>query len=234
MKTQFHISVRALAPLLTLLANIVFFGASSTIRTSSCLLLVALGVVFTSHGLDFTSDGSFLTLVGTFLLALKSLVTTRLIYDTFKLHPLDFLARLCHLGLMHCAVFAWWNGELSRLWTVGVDFSQSHVLAIISNGVLSFMLFLVGLLAETRARPSAMAISSASLPLLSNPSLTLSHPTAHASQAVTIVAAVLLFNLSLSTMNFVGVALTLGGGILYARSEELDEQALPPGKLLPD
>lgn len=51
---------------------------------------------------------------------------------------------------------------------------------------------------------------------------------------MTIVAAVLLFNLSLSTMNFVGVALTLGGGILYARSEEMDEQALPPGKLLPD
>lgn len=169
LETQFHISVRALAPLLTLLANIVFFHASSTIQTSSCLLLVALGAVFTSHGLDFTSDGSFLTLIGTFLLAIKSLITTRLIYDTFKLHPLDFLARLCHLGLMHCAVFAWWNGELSRLWTVGVDFSQNHVLAIVSNGVLSFMLFLVSVLAEKRTQPSAMAISSASPPSLFSP-----------------------------------------------------------------
>lgn len=52
--------------------------------------------------------------------------------------------------------------------------------------------------------------------------LTILDLTAHAAQATTIVAALLVFGLRLSFLNFIGVALVLGGGVIFATYEARD------------
>jgi hypothetical protein len=159
---QFYLSVRALSPVLTLILNILFFGQRSTIRTASCLLTLILGVGFTSGGFDFASNGAKLTILSTILASLRSLITDHLLIAKYGLHPLDFFARFSRWGLVHCAVFAIWTGEIGVLWKAGVQLSPGRFLAVGANGYLSFQLFLVTLLAEKRTTAPSLAISGKS------------------------------------------------------------------------
>ncbi|GAA6005946.1 hypothetical protein JCM11491_004069 [Sporobolomyces phaffii] len=203
----FHISVRAAAPILTLCVSLLFFSSTTTLRTSSSLLLVLLGISFTSLNEDWLSLGSLLVILSTFLLTSKSLLTTHLLSDRFHLHPLDILARMSPLSMIHCALFAVANGELQKFWAFlrSPDFTREHLVEIALNGVLSFGVVVCGLIAERRTKPPALAI------------------TAQAAQATTILVSTLIFDLHLSFVNFLGVALVLAGGVLYARYEALDD-----------
>ncbi|KAK4701361.1 hypothetical protein P7C70_g4874, partial [Phenoliferia sp. Uapishka_3] len=90
------------------------------------------------------------------------------------------------------------------------------------NGFLSFALFIIGLLAEKRTKTDLMAISSL------------------AAQAFATASSVAVFGLKLTPTNFIGVALTLSGGVLYARSDAMDAMAIEkkalsaPEKEIPD
>ncbi|GAA5936656.1 uncharacterized protein JCM15063_001950 [Sporobolomyces koalae] len=203
----FHVSVRAAAPILTLFVSLVFFSSTTTLRTSSSLLLVLLGISFTSLNEEWHSLGSLLVILSTFLLTSKSLLTTRLLSDRFHLHPLDILARMSPLSMIHCALFAIANGEVQKLWRFlrSPDFTREHLLEIVLNGVLSFGVVVCGLVAERRTKPPALAI------------------TAQAAQATTILVSTLIFDLHLSFVNFVGVAFVLAGGVFYARYEAMDD-----------
>ncbi|GAA5871342.1 hypothetical protein JCM16303_000723 [Sporobolomyces ruberrimus] len=204
----FHISVRAAAPILTLCISLLFFSSTTTLRTSSSLLLVLLGISFTSLNEEWLSLGSSLVILSTLLLTSKSLLTTHLLSDRFHLHPLDILARMSPLSMIHCALFAIANGEVSKFWTFlrSPDFTREHLFEIGLNGILSFGVVVCGLVAERRTKPPALAI------------------TAQAAQATTILVSTLIFDLHLSFLNFLGVALVLAGGVFYARYEAMDDQ----------
>lgn len=161
---QFHVSVRAAAPILTLVISLLFFSSTTTFRTSSSLLLVLLGISFTSLNEEWASLGSLLVILSTFLLTSKSLLTTHLLSDRFHLHPLDILARMSPLSMIHCALFAIGNGEVQKLWTFvrSQDFTRNHLLEIVLNGVLSFGVVVCGLVAERRTKPPALAITCTS------------------------------------------------------------------------
>ncbi|GAA6058957.1 hypothetical protein JCM10212_002909 [Sporobolomyces blumeae] len=203
----FHVSVRAASPLLTLALSVLFFSSRTTLRTASSLLLVLLGISFTSMHEAWLSLGSLLVILSTVLLAAKSLLTTHLLSNRFRLHPLDVLARMSPLSMIHCALFAVANGEVQKLATFvqSPDCTREHLLEIVLNGVLSFGVVVLGLVAERRTRPPALAISS------------------QAAQATTIVVSTLIFGLSMSPLNFLGVGLVLAGGVLYARYEAMDD-----------
>ncbi|GAA5910416.1 uncharacterized protein JCM6883_002998 [Sporobolomyces salmoneus] len=203
----FHISVRAAAPILTLCISLLFFSSSTTLRTSSSLLLVLLGISFTSLNEAWLSLGSSLVILSTLLLTSKSLLTTHLLSDRFHLHPLDVLARMSPLSMIHCGLFAVANGELQKFWRFlrSSDFTREHLIEIGLNGVLSFGVVVCGLIAERRTKPPALAI------------------TAQAAQATTILVSIQIFDLHLSFLNFLGVALVLAGGVFYARYEAMDD-----------
>ncbi|KAI5475474.1 UAA transporter family protein [Pseudohyphozyma bogoriensis] len=218
----YHLSVRALSPILTLVLNVVFFDQKTTIRASSYLLLVALGVVFTSHNMDLDSFGSLLTITSALLSSAKTIVTNRLLYDTWHIHPFDLLSRVAPLGLAHSTLIAFWNGELRRLWSLTAeDFTTFHIAVLLFNGSISFFLVVIALITENKTRAPSMSISS------------------HAAQAFTILVAAFFFSLSLNVINFVGIFVTLAGGILYAHYDAVDfPPSAPPlenkAKLLPD
>ncbi|GJN90980.1 hypothetical protein Rhopal_003994-T1 [Rhodotorula paludigena] len=203
----FHVSLRAAAPILTLLLSVSFFRQRTTLRTASALLGVLLGVAFTSHHEQYLSLGSLFLIGSTLLLTAKSLLVTHILESRLSLHPLDVLARMSPLSSLHCALFAIVNGEPRRLWRFvrGNEFTRAHLAEVALNGVLSFAVVVLGLVADKKTRPPALAI------------------TTHAAQATTILASLLLFGLRLSPLNFVGVALTLGGGVLYATWDARDQ-----------
>ncbi|KAM0748314.1 hypothetical protein T439DRAFT_304697 [Meredithblackwellia eburnea MCA 4105] len=201
----FHLSVRALSPAISLCLGYLFFKEKTSFRAASCLSLLMFGVLFTSHGLELHSSGSILTITSTLLLAAKVILTREVLQLNFGMHPLDILSRTSLLGMAHCAIFALWNGELRRLWHLsGSEVTKHHFAALVGNGTLAFALFVVGLLAEKRMKTSSMAIGT------------------HAAQAVTTATSVLVWGLPMSIMNFLGVALTLTGGVLYAKYDDVD------------
>ncbi|GAA5856861.1 hypothetical protein JCM9279_007018 [Rhodotorula babjevae] len=204
----FHVSLRAASPILTLVLSVAFLHERATLRSSSALLAVFLGVALTSHNEDYLSLGSLLLIASAVLLSAKSLLLTYYLQARLNLHPLDCLARMSPLSAVHCLVFALANGEPRRLWRFvqGQEFTRAHVAQVALNGVLSFAAVALALVAEKKTRAPAMAI------------------TTHAAQATTILSSVLLFGLRLSPLNFLGVAVTLGGGVLYALWDARDKE----------
>lgn len=232
-RTQFHVSLRAASPILTLVLSVAFLHERATLRSSSALLAVFLGVALTSHNEDYLSLGSLLLIASAVLLSAKSLLLTYYLQARLNLHPLDCLARMSPLSAVHCLVFALANGEPRRLWRFvqGQEFTRAHVAQVALNGVLSFAAVALALVAEKKTRAPAMAITSASSFFLSSrsaPDLELTRAAsplaAHAAQATTILSSVLLFGLRLSPLNFLGVAVTLGGGVLYALWDARDKE----------
>ncbi|GAA5882467.1 hypothetical protein JCM1840_003190 [Sporobolomyces johnsonii] len=209
----FHVSVRAASPLLSLALSVAFFESHTTLRTASSLLLVLLGISLTAHREAWISLGSLLLVVSTVLLSAKSLLITHLLSARFHLHPLDVLARMSPLSMIHCALFGLVNGEVATLWRFvrSDDCTRTHLFAIALNGVLSFAVVVLGLVAERRTKPPALAITS------------------HAAQATTILVSLLVFGLTLTVLNFLGVGLVLAGGVLYARNEAKDDEERDPG-----
>ncbi|KAK4051342.1 hypothetical protein OIV83_002826 [Microbotryomycetes sp. JL201] len=218
----FHLSVRALAPLVTLVVSIFMFRERSTWRALASFLVVILGVTLTSHSIsDIHSFGSLLTFAGMLLASAKSLVTTYVLQNKLDLAPLDIVAKMTPLTLLHAAVIAVLNGEILTIskFVFGPDFTREHLGHIALNAILSFLLVVFNVLADKRTQPPALAISTS------------------ASQALTILIAAGVFKQTLSPVNFMGVALTLSGGVLYAINDALDQaQRVVPtnGKLLPD
>lgn len=160
---QFHVSLRAAAPILTLLLSVSFFRQRTTLRTASALLGVLLGVAFTSHHEQYLSLGSLFLIGSTLLLTAKSLLVTHILESRLSLHPLDILARMSPLSSLHCALFAVVNGEPRRLWRFarGNEFTRAHLAEVALNGVLSFAVVVLGLVADKKTRPPALAITSA-------------------------------------------------------------------------
>ncbi|GAA6032336.1 hypothetical protein JCM8097_008125 [Rhodosporidiobolus ruineniae] len=204
----FHVSLRACSPILTLLLSVVFFRQSTTIRAASSLLLIVLGAAFTSHHEAWRSTGSLLLLSSAVLLSAKSLLVTHLLEARLSLSALDILARLAPMSMLHCALFAVANGEVSRFWRFvrSAECTKVHLAEIALNGVLAFSLVPLGLIAERRTRAPALAV------------------TTHAAQATTIFASLLVFGLRLSPLNFIGVALSLAGGVIYATYDARDQE----------
>lgn len=157
-------SVRATAPLLTLLLNILAFNSTTSLRTASTLLVILLGISFTSHSDPWTSLGSLITCTSVVLTSAKSLVTTRLLLagEGYNLHPLEVLGRMSRWGMAHCLLFALVNGEVGRFvgFLRGEDCTWGHLGWVALNGSVSFLVPLVGIHAERRTRPPAKDITS--------------------------------------------------------------------------
>ncbi|GAA5973215.1 hypothetical protein JCM8115_003468 [Rhodotorula mucilaginosa] len=204
----FHVSLRAASPFLTLVLSVLFFNEHTTLTTTSTLLVVLLGVALTSHHEAWLSLGSLLLSASALLLTAKSLLVSHVLESRLHLAPLDILARLSPLSMTHCAGFAILNSEPAKLWHFvrGAECTRAHVAQVALNGILSFGVVVLGLVAERRTRPPALAI------------------TAHAAQASTILFSLVLFGLRLSPLNCLGVALTLAGGVLYARCDAQDKK----------
>ncbi|GAA6027386.1 hypothetical protein JCM8097_007817 [Rhodosporidiobolus ruineniae] len=205
----FHQVVRAMTPLFTIIISIIFVRKRHSRQTYLSLLPVILGVVFATYGdYSFTPWGFILTLLGTLLAALKTIITNRVQVGRLKLHPLDLLVRMSPLAFMQCVFFGWWSGELDRVREYGATEMTKHkAIALAVNGAIAFGLNVVSFTANKKTSALTMTVA------------------ANVKQVLTIVLAVLIFNVALNPTNLLGISLTLAGGAWYAKVELQEKTA---------
>ncbi|WWC58868.1 uncharacterized protein I303_101413 [Kwoniella dejecticola CBS 10117] len=207
----FHQVVRASTPLFTIFIAAIFLRARFSMLKLVSLLPVVAGVGFATYGdYDFTALGLILTLLGTFLAALKTVVTNLIQTGgggRLKLHPLDLLMRMSPLAFIQCVIYGWYTGELERVRRYGAtQMTRSKAIALLCNGVFAFGLNIVSFTANKKAGALTMTVS------------------ANCKQVLTIVLAVMLFNLHISPTNGVGILLTLVGGGWYGYVEYIEKK----------
>ncbi|KLO10773.1 TPT-domain-containing protein [Schizopora paradoxa] len=237
----FHQVVRAATPIFVMGLSAVLFRKRFTTKKLISLLPVIAGVGFATFGdYYFTTWGLILTLLGTVLAALKTVFTnvlqspppsfsstTRLTSNSssnsekqpssttllstsspslsstrLQLHPLDLLTRMSPLAFIQCVLVAFLSGELERVRLYSArEMSKARAGALLANGVLAFALNVVSFTANKRVGPLSMTVA------------------ANVKQVLTILFAVSLFDLTITPVNGLGIALTLLGGAWYASVE---------------
>ncbi|GAA5970405.1 hypothetical protein JCM3765_005686 [Sporobolomyces pararoseus] len=205
----FHQVVRAMTPLFTMALSIALYRKRYSRQTYLSLMPVIMGVGLATFG-DYsaTAWGFCLTLIGAVLAALKTIITNRVQVGRLKLHPLDLLVRMSPLAFMQCVFFGWWSGELERVRIYGAtEMTQQKAIALAINGAIAFGLNVVSFTANKKTSALTMTVA------------------ANVKQVLSIVLAVLIFNLVLNPTNLMGIVLTLFGGAWYAKVELQEKQA---------
>ncbi|KAG9307963.1 triose-phosphate transporter family-domain-containing protein [Chiua virens] len=212
----FHQVVRAVTPIFTVFLSWFLFGNWSSRQKLASLVPVVAGVGFATYGdYYFTTYGFLLTLLGTLLAAIKTIYTSilqsppssqtplrfhYLIPPRLQLHPLDLLTRMAPLAFIQCVILSYFSGELEqvRIWSTK-ELTTWTAVALGLNGIIAFGLNLVSFTANKIAGPLSMTVA------------------ANVKQVLSIFLAVVIFDLSISGMNALGILLTLVGGAWYAR-----------------
>ncbi|GAA5848695.1 hypothetical protein JCM3766R1_006414 [Sporobolomyces carnicolor] len=205
----FHQVVRAMTPLFTMALSIALYRKRYSRQTYLSLVPVIMGVGFATFG-DYsaTAWGFFLTLIGAVLAAFKTIITNRVQVGRLKLHPLDLLVRMSPLAFMQCVFFGWWSGELDRVRMYGAtEMTRQKAFALAINGAIAFGLNVVSFTANKKTSALTMTVA------------------ANVKQVLSIVLAVMIFNLVLNPTNLLGIVLTLFGGAWYAKVELQEKQA---------
>lgn len=230
----FHQVIRATTPLFAMALNIGLYHSRYPLMTYLSLLLVVAGVGFATFGdYYFKPMGFFLTLLGAFLAALKTVITNRIQTGRLRLSPLELLYRMSPLAFAQTLIYAFLTGELSSIYK-GVQaawnpelasivgeavaegtsaspefvFSRDLIIKLILNGMIAFGLNVVSFTANKNTGALTMTVA------------------ANIKQVMTIVLAILFFNLDVNPTNAFGIFLTLVGGAWYAKLE-LDRKQKP-------
>ncbi|KAG6380184.1 triose-phosphate transporter family-domain-containing protein [Boletus reticuloceps] len=222
----FHQVVRAATPIFTVLLSMFLFGTRASRQKLGALVPVVAGVGFATYGdYYFTTYGFLLTLLGTLLAAIKTIYTSviqsspsptsqtpsafrYLVPPRLQLHPLDLLTRMAPLAFIQCVLLSHMTGELEqvRLWSTR-ELTPWTAAALGLNGVIAFGLNIVSFTTNKKAGPLSMTVA------------------ANVKQVLSIILAVVIFNLSISGMNALGILLTLIGGAWYASVEFREKKA---------
>ncbi|KAI7864735.1 triose-phosphate transporter family-domain-containing protein [Spinellus fusiger] len=195
----FHQVVRAMTPVFTIILSVAFLHKTYSRKVYTSLLPVVLGVGFATFGeYDYSFLGLVLTLLGTVLAAIKTIVTNRVQVGRLKLDPMDLLLRMSPLAFVQCMVYAYMTGELAIVKT----FSETHMTSSLAwslffNGVLAFALNIVSFTANKKTGPLTMTVAG------------------NVKQVLSIILAVVIFDLNINYTNAFGIILTLVGGGWY-------------------
>lgn len=169
---------------------------------------------------------------GAWLAAVKGIATNRILVGRLKFHPLDLLLRMSRMSLIRCLylstctnarfaalafaqclAFSFVSGEMSEIYDrtfVTGALTKSHWFSLAVNGALAFGLNLVSFTANKKTGALTMSVA------------------ANVKQVLTIVLAVILFNLTINGVNLIGISLTIAGGAYYSYVEYKSKQSPTP------
>ncbi|KAI3649781.1 hypothetical protein MP228_005413 [Amoeboaphelidium protococcarum] len=212
----FHQVVRATTPVFAILLSVLFLKKRYSLQIYLSLLPVIMGVGLATMGeYNFSQTGLILTLLGTFLAAMKTVVTNVVQVGSLKLHPIDLLLRMSPLAFVQCLIFGHLSGENQRLaefifGNPAVDapslFTPTVFWALFFNGVIAFMLNFVSFTANKMTSALTMTVA------------------ANIKQVLSILLAVSIFDLTITSLNGLGILITLVGGAWYTFVEFQSKQ----------
>ncbi|OBZ66838.1 hypothetical protein A0H81_13299 [Grifola frondosa] len=152
------------------------------------------------------------------------------------LHPLDLLTRMSPLAFLQCIMYAYATGEFERMRTFhgqqgGIGWTRSAIL--LGNGLIAFGLNVVSFTANGRVGALNMTVAGTVLQfdiLIFCHLICMRVSLANVKQVLTIVLAVAIFDLTITSANAMGILVTLAGGALYAWVEYADKMDKKRGK----
>ncbi|KAM6501115.1 Triose-phosphate Transporter family domain containing protein [Amanita muscaria] len=220
----FHQVVRATTPLFTILLSRILLGSHVSRDKMISLVPIVAGVAFATYGdYYFTLWGFLLTLLGTVLAALKTIITNVMqtpshssrhtssvfLYRFLQprptlstLSPLEHLHLLSPLAFFQSLILAQMTGELKAMCHhMLYHLHPRQHLCLVFNGLLAFGLNVASFGANKRVGAVTMSVA------------------ANVKQVLTMLGAVLVFNLQISPANSIGILLTLCGGAWYTAVE---------------
>lgn len=137
------------------------------------------------------------------------------------MHPLDLLTRMCPLAFIQCVLYAWINGELKgvRDWSAH-EMTWFSAAALIVNGCIAFGLNIVSFTANKKAGALSMTVAGTFYTALSPLRVLRGTDSsdfvpANIKQVLTILFAVFMFDLNITSTNAAGILFTLVGGAWY-------------------
>jgi uncharacterized membrane protein len=138
-----------------------------------------------------------------------------------KLHPLDLLLRMSPLAFVQCVFYAYATGELERV----REFSSTNMTislasGLLINGLLAFALNIVSFTANKKTSALTMTVAGKNddndkHPKGMNQNADHSLCLGNVKQVLSIILAVVIFDLNINVTNAFGIALTLIGGAWY-------------------
>lgn len=184
---------------------------------------VVAGVAFATFGdYDYTAMGFFLTVLGTVLAAVKTVVTNRVQVGRLKLHPLDLLLRMSPLAFIQTMIYSYFSGEMAQVTEFyHTSFSTSLFFALLVNGIIAFFLNVVSFTANKKTSALTMTVAGKGDHVAGKKEKDIManrngfFDLGNVKQVLSIVLAVIIFNLNISWMNGLGILLTLAGGAWY-------------------
>ncbi|KAG2197655.1 hypothetical protein INT47_002362 [Mucor saturninus] len=196
----FHQVVRAMTPVFTVMLNVMFLKKSYSGKVYTSLIPVIAGVAFATFGdYNYTAMGFFLTVLGTVLAAIKTVVTNRVQVGRLKLHPLDLLLRMSPLAFIQTMLYSYATGEMALVQEYyRTNLTANVFFALLLNGIIAFFLNVVSFTANKKTSALTMTVAG------------------NVKQVLSIVLAVIIFDLSITATNGLGILLTLGGGAWYS------------------
>ncbi|KAG1903608.1 triose-phosphate transporter family-domain-containing protein [Suillus fuscotomentosus] len=208
----FHQVVRAATPVFIIILSIFFFGTRSSNHKMISLVPVMAGDIWRLFvhdkrtPVDPTGNSTcchenhlhFYPTVDP--ITDFSATTGEFCYPPrLQLHPLDLLTRMAPLAFIQCVFLAYFTGELSRVHTWSLyEMTPGNAGLLGLNGFIAFGLNIVSFTANRAAGPLSMTVA------------------ANVKQVLSIFCAVVLFKLTITPTNALGILLTIAGGVWYA------------------
>lgn len=213
----FHQVLRSTCPIATILIYRVVYSRTYSQQTYLSMIPLILGVGLATYG-DYhtTLIGFLLTLLGVFLAAVKTVASNRLMTGSLKLSGMEVLLRMSPLAAMHCLLIAVFSGEMSDIQGLAQEgfFEPKFLMAIAGNGIMAFFLNIVSF--ETNKVAGALTLSICG----------------NVKQCLTILLGIVLFNVEVTPLNGVGMAIAVAGAGWYSKAElsrkAAEQKPLPP------
>ena len=192
--------IRAIIPLTTMVLSIIFLKAQYTLVHYIACLVICIGVAFSCFGeINLTVTGLFVTIFGCFLSSMKSISIKMTLSGEFELHSLDLLSRISPISAIEMFFLAISTGEPQQMKTSNkYEPSIYCFFGVMISGIIAFFLNLTNFLATAHTSPLTVTIVGC------------------IKQVFTIVLSVIIFDKSLTKLNWIGIIITTIGSLWYS------------------
>ncbi|KIL62943.1 hypothetical protein M378DRAFT_80446 [Amanita muscaria Koide BX008] len=229
----FHQVVRATTPVFIVLLSGLLLGSRSNRNKVLSLIPVVAGVSIATYGdFSFSWWGLILTLLGTVLSAMKT-ITTHLLQTTGPLNnskqtytrftsffqllgprptlstlsPVELLRLLSPLAFIQALLLAYFTGEFGAMYRYAIhNIHHRQRLLLVIDGLLAFALNIASF--GTNKRVGALTMTVAG----------------NVKQVLTMLLAVMVFNVRITSTHALGIVITLIGGACYTAVELRDKK----------
>ena len=196
--------MRSTCPVVTILIYRVVYNRTYSTATYLSMIPLILGVALATFGdYYFSLMGFALTMLGVISASVKTVTTNRLLTGSLQLSAMEVLFRMSPLAAAQCLLYAAANGELKTLNASIAEgaFSVPHIIAIVVNASMAFGLNLVSF--QTNKIAGALTVSVCG----------------NVKQCLAIVLGIVLFNMRITLLNSVGLAIAVSGAAYYSKIE---------------